>query len=182
MRRGFPHCDTLSINGDDIDATPQDGAEGEDYLTSAAATDDGGVVVGGYTTGLYNGVDSEGRADFVAIKMDSDGAVEWHWQAREGGAGGRSSTQPITSVGGLKAIVVLARCSLSCAVTSRLCTSRDNNYFILQFFIAFVTVQFVPCSQVQYAREIVNSLIFIVQPKHILTASASLQYSRAHPL
>lgn len=57
---------------------------GEDYLRCAAALDDGGVVVGGYAGDSYNGVPSEGGADFVGIKLDSDGAVEWYWQVRAG--------------------------------------------------------------------------------------------------
>ncbi len=48
---------------------PQGGATGDDYLFSAAATDDGGVVVGGYSNGTYNGVISEGLVDFIAIKL-----------------------------------------------------------------------------------------------------------------
>ncbi|CAN0028156.1 unnamed protein product [Pylaiella littoralis] len=58
----------------------QDGTEDRDVLACAVATDDGGVVVGGYTTGTYNGVASEGLEDFVALKLDSDGNVEWIWQ------------------------------------------------------------------------------------------------------
>lgn len=47
----------------------QDGAAGDDRISSAAGTDDGGVVVGGYSNGTYNGVASEGLVDFVAIKL-----------------------------------------------------------------------------------------------------------------
>eukprot|EP00752_Nemacystus_decipiens_P003778 g3478.t1 len=59
--------------------TWQDGALGDDYLAGAAATNDGGVVVGGHSNGTYNGI-SEGSVDFVVIKLDADGAVEWTWQ------------------------------------------------------------------------------------------------------
>ncbi|CAN0417589.1 unnamed protein product, partial [Pylaiella littoralis] len=58
----------------------QDGTERDDALRCAVATDDGGVVVGGYTYGTYDGVASEGPEDFVALKLDSDGNVEWIWQ------------------------------------------------------------------------------------------------------
>ena len=47
----------------------QDGTAGDDCLSAAAATDDGGVVVGGHSNGTYNGVASEGFADFAAIKL-----------------------------------------------------------------------------------------------------------------
>ena len=52
-----------------VSATLQDGAAGDDCLQSAAATDDGGVVVGGYSNGTYNGVASKGLVDFTAIKI-----------------------------------------------------------------------------------------------------------------
>ncbi len=42
---------------------------GDDRLYAAAAMDDGGVVVGGYSNGTYNGVASEGMVDFVALKL-----------------------------------------------------------------------------------------------------------------
>lgn len=42
---------------------------GDDRLYAAAAMDDGGVVVGGYSNGTYNGVISEGLVDFIAIKL-----------------------------------------------------------------------------------------------------------------
>ncbi|CAN0410202.1 unnamed protein product, partial [Pylaiella littoralis] len=58
----------------------QDGSEEGDGLVCAVATDDGGVVVGGSTGDTYNGVASEGLDDFVALKLDSDGNVEWTWQ------------------------------------------------------------------------------------------------------
>lgn len=47
----------------------QDGAAGDDCIYSVAATDDGGVAVGGYSNGTYNGVASEGLVDFAAIKL-----------------------------------------------------------------------------------------------------------------
>ena len=52
-----------------LSSTLQDGAAGDDCLSSVAATDDGGVVVGGYSNGTYNGVASEGLVDFAAIKL-----------------------------------------------------------------------------------------------------------------
>ncbi len=42
---------------------------GDDFLGCAAATDDGGVVVGGNVNGTYNAVASEGLVDFIAIKL-----------------------------------------------------------------------------------------------------------------
>lgn len=47
----------------------QDGALGDDNLSAAAGTPDGGVVVAGNSNGTYNGVASEGSTDFVAIKL-----------------------------------------------------------------------------------------------------------------
>ncbi|CAM9980650.1 unnamed protein product [Ectocarpus sp. 12 AP-2014] len=58
----------------------QEGTTGEDTMSDAAATDDGGVVVGGYFNGTLSGVASEGLGDFIAIKFDSDGTEEWRWQ------------------------------------------------------------------------------------------------------
>ncbi|CAM9406721.1 unnamed protein product, partial [Ascophyllum nodosum] len=40
---------------------------------------DGSVIVGGITNGSY-GRASEGGLDFVALKLDSNGNVEWAWQ------------------------------------------------------------------------------------------------------
>ncbi|CAN0111305.1 unnamed protein product [Ascophyllum nodosum] len=57
-----------------------EGSEGSDYLVSAAAVADGGVVVAGWSNGTWNGVESIGDADFAAIKLDSDGDVVWRWQ------------------------------------------------------------------------------------------------------
>ncbi len=42
---------------------------GDDFLGCAAATEDGGVVVGGNVNGTYNAVASEGLVDFIAIKF-----------------------------------------------------------------------------------------------------------------
>ncbi|CAN0346976.1 unnamed protein product, partial [Ectocarpus fasciculatus] len=61
----------------------KEGSTGEDELADAAATGDGGVVVGGYFNGTLSGVASEGLQDFIAIKFDSDGREEWRWRVRK---------------------------------------------------------------------------------------------------
>lgn len=58
----------------------QEGSEGSDFLTDAAAVADGGVVVTGYYNGTWNGETSSGETDFAAVKLDSDGDVVWRWQ------------------------------------------------------------------------------------------------------
>ena len=45
---------------------------GDDGLSCAAATEDGGLVVGGNSNGTYNGIASEGLVDFVAIKLGTN--------------------------------------------------------------------------------------------------------------
>lgn len=71
----------------------QEGATGDESFLAAAATDDGGVVVAGYSNGTIDGVVSEGSSDFLAVKLDADGVEEWRWQVkiREGGGGRRDS-------------------------------------------------------------------------------------------
>ena len=43
--------------------------------------DDGSVVVGGYTSGNWSGVNA-GQRDFIAIKLDAAGEEVWVWQVR----------------------------------------------------------------------------------------------------
>lgn len=57
----------------------QDGSPGDDLMRAAAAVDDG-VVVAGYSDGIWNNVSSQGDLDFAAVKLDSDGTVDWIWQ------------------------------------------------------------------------------------------------------
>lgn len=52
-----------------VSSVLQDGAAGDECLSGVAATDDGGVVVGGHLNGTYDGVASEGLVDFAAIKL-----------------------------------------------------------------------------------------------------------------
>lgn len=52
-------------------------------MRAASAVLDGGVVVVGEFNGTWNGVISEGGADFAAVKLDSEGAVTWRWQVKQ---------------------------------------------------------------------------------------------------
>ncbi|CAM9819697.1 unnamed protein product [Scytosiphon promiscuus] len=69
----------IDVNGELL-WTWQEGSAGDELFSSAAATDDGGVVLAGYSNGTFNGVASEGLTDFLAVKLDADGDVEWYWQ------------------------------------------------------------------------------------------------------
>lgn len=73
--------DFFGNNG--ISPWSQEGSIGNDYLWGAAALEDGGVVVAGSTNGTWNGVTSLGEFDFVAVKLDSEGTMEWDWQVSE---------------------------------------------------------------------------------------------------
>ena len=59
----------------------QNGTSGEDELRSVAIAQDGSIVVAGGTSGSYDR-ESEGGFDFVALKLDSNGNVQWAWQVR----------------------------------------------------------------------------------------------------
>lgn len=59
----------------------QEGSNDEAKLYSAAAVA-GGVVVGGYFSGTWNGVTSLGGFDFAVVKLSSDGTVAWRRQVR----------------------------------------------------------------------------------------------------
>ncbi|CAN0059164.1 unnamed protein product [Ectocarpus sp. 4 AP-2014] len=89
----------------------QEGTTGEDTMSDAAATDDGGVVVGGYFNGTLSGVASEGLGDFIAIKFDSDGIEEWRWQVRK-------AIRRVASVGGDR---IYFSPALSLGLAARLC-------------------------------------------------------------
>lgn len=52
-------------------------------MRAATAMRDGGVVVAGYFDGTWNGVASQGRADFAAVKLGSAGTVIWRWQVKQ---------------------------------------------------------------------------------------------------
>lgn len=51
-------------------------------MTSVTPTGDGSVVLSGHTLGAFADETYAGGADFVAVKLDADGAVLWTWQVR----------------------------------------------------------------------------------------------------
>ncbi|CAM9807714.1 unnamed protein product, partial [Ascophyllum nodosum] len=57
----------------------QNGTSREDYLNGVAIAQDGSIVVEGGTNGSYHR-ENEGGLDFVAMKLDSNGSVQWAWQ------------------------------------------------------------------------------------------------------
>lgn len=57
----------------------QDGTSLSDGFFDVAANDDGSMVLAGYTWGSWNAT-NKGSADFVAVKLDSDGSIVWSWQ------------------------------------------------------------------------------------------------------
>ena len=59
----------------------QNGTSREDYLNGVAIAQDGSIVVEGGTNGSYHR-ENEGGLDFVAMKLDSNGSVQWAWQVR----------------------------------------------------------------------------------------------------
>lgn len=61
--------DCLYVNPHIFSSMLQGGGTLDECLSGVAATDDGGVVVGGPSNGTFNGVASEGGADFAAIKL-----------------------------------------------------------------------------------------------------------------
>ena len=70
----------------------QDGTTGNDVIYTAIATVDGSAVLAGYTAGLWNGT-TNSSDDFAAVKLDSNGTVQWRWQVGEE----RNSPRPILS-------------------------------------------------------------------------------------
>lgn len=62
---------------------PQDGSESFDVIYGATLADEGeSVVMAGYTSGNFSGVNA-GSDDFVAIKLNlTDGSEVWRWQVR----------------------------------------------------------------------------------------------------
>lgn len=51
-------------------------------MSATAAVADGGVIMVGNTDGNWNGVASQGGADFAAVKLGSAGTVIWRWQVK----------------------------------------------------------------------------------------------------
>lgn len=50
-------------------------------MKAVAVLDDDSVVVAGSVEGIWNGEPSLGGEDFAAVKLHSNGARLWHWQA-----------------------------------------------------------------------------------------------------
>lgn len=57
----------------------QDGTMEYDVLVGVVATADGNLVMSGHTAGDYNGT-LIGVYDYVAVKLNPDGAVVWRYQ------------------------------------------------------------------------------------------------------
>ena len=70
----------------------QNGTSTGDLIYAAVATENGSAVLTGYTSGLWNGT-TNGSKDFTAVKLDSNGTVQWRWQVGEE----RNSQRPILS-------------------------------------------------------------------------------------
>ena len=70
----------------------QDGTTGNDFIHTAVATGDGSAVLAGYTSGLWNGT-TDSSDDFAAVKLDSNGTVQWRWQVGKE----RNSPMPMLS-------------------------------------------------------------------------------------
>ena len=62
--------------------TLQEGTAEDDILWGATALDEGSTILVGYTNGNWTGDSVNNTRDFVAVKLDVDGAVQWHWQVR----------------------------------------------------------------------------------------------------
>jgi len=60
----------------------QEGTSADDIIYTAVATEDGSAVLAGYTSGLWNGTTNSSH-DFAAVKLDSNGTVQWRWQVGE---------------------------------------------------------------------------------------------------
>lgn len=50
-----------------------------DKLFAAAVTEDGSIILAGYSEGDWGGVNA-GGSDMAAVKLSPDGAVLWRWQ------------------------------------------------------------------------------------------------------
>ena len=60
----------------------QSGTVEGDFVKGIAMSEDGSVVLVGYTSNYQTSstATSSGRTDCVAIKLDADGIVQWTWQ------------------------------------------------------------------------------------------------------
>ena len=57
----------------------QQGTSGEDHLRNVAIAQDGSIVVAGSS---YDRESEESGFNFAAVKLDSNGNVQWTWQVR----------------------------------------------------------------------------------------------------
>lgn len=60
----------------------QDGTGNFDSFQAAVPTGDGSAVLAGVTFGSWNGTNA-GSGDFAAVKLDTNGTVDWRWQVSE---------------------------------------------------------------------------------------------------
>lgn len=71
----------------------QDGTGGSDAATDVTMADDGSVVLVARSSGDFTSVDATGSSfysyysatieyNFIAVKLDSEGAEVWRWQVR----------------------------------------------------------------------------------------------------
>lgn len=66
---------------------PQNGTLLPDGVADVAMSDDGSVVLTGYSSGVFNVSSSPSsyladESNFVAIKLDIEGAEVWRWQVK----------------------------------------------------------------------------------------------------
>lgn len=59
----------------------QEGTPGDEIMWATAAMADGGVVLAGDVSGNYT-EDNFGKIDFVAVKLNSEGILQWRWRVR----------------------------------------------------------------------------------------------------
>lgn len=57
----------------------QDGTEENDEVSAVEITENGVVILSGYTEGAFSG-DNAGADDMVAIALDAEGSELWRWQ------------------------------------------------------------------------------------------------------
>lgn len=67
-------CPALRTRADE-----QDGTSDLDYAVAVDMAEDESVIICGFTYGSYRGVNA-GSTDMVAIKLSSDGDLQWAWQ------------------------------------------------------------------------------------------------------
>ncbi|CAN0100846.1 unnamed protein product, partial [Sphacelaria rigidula] len=57
----------------------QEGTPLADKIFATAVTEDGSIILAGYTEGNWGGT-SAGGSDMAAVKLSSDGELLWRWQ------------------------------------------------------------------------------------------------------